>query len=273
VEALMAANDRSLCESVSPQADERGHPHPVRIGVIYRQAIATYCARFPIVAGAAIVVFVPLALLMTAITTWGERFNDNHPDELGLLVLSGTLVGSSVILFGSAFYAGLLDRVVGEHQHGHRRASILEVVRTLPYKRLVSAEVLLSIAVTAGLMLFVVPGLLLFTIFALVGPLITIEHRTTIGGFRRSMQLIRPVLLTAFVAVTLPVAIEHSIVHAIEHAILHQPSFLMVFVLTGFAAATVGAFVGLVEVTLAFALIHREVGTAPELRRPSSDAG
>ncbi|MGD9895110.1 MAG: hypothetical protein AB7N70_15150 [Dehalococcoidia bacterium] len=269
----MAADDQSLTERVSSQADERRHPQPVRIGVIYRQALATYFARFPMVAGAAVVVFVPLALLMTAITIWGARYNDGRPDEIGLLVFLATLVGTSVILFGSAFYAGLLDKVVGEHQHGHHRASVLEVMRTLPYKRLLSAEILLSIAVTAGMMLFVVPGLLLFTLFALVGPIITIEHRTTIGGFRRSMQLIRPVILSAFVAVTLPVIVEHSLVHAIVHAILHQPSFLVVFVLTGFAAATVGAFVGLVEVTLAFALIRREVASSPELRRRSSDTG
>jgi hypothetical protein len=127
--------------------------------------------------------------------------------------------------------------------------------------------------VTAGMMLFVVPGLLLFTLFSLVGPLITIEHRTATGAFRRSLHLIRPVVLIAFVAVTLPVVVEHGLVHAIVHAILHQPSFLAVFVLTGFAAATVGAFVGLVEVTLAFALIQREADTIADQHRHNGAAG
>jgi hypothetical protein len=260
----MATDDRSVADSLPFQADERHHPEPVRIGLLYRQALATYGARFPVVAGAAVAVFVPLALLTTAIETWGKRFRDDHPDGLGLLVFLATLIGTSVILLGSAFYAGLLDKVVGEHQHGHHRAPVLEVLRTLPYRRLVSVEILLALVVSAGLLLFVVPGLLLFTLFALVGPLITIEHRTAVGGFRRSIQLIRPVAVMAFVAVTLPVVLEHSLVHAIEHAALHRPSFLTVFVLTGLAAATVGAFVGLVEVTLAFPLIHREAAARGE---------
>jgi hypothetical protein len=71
--------------------------------------------------------------------------------------------------------------------------------------------------------------LLLFTLFSLVGPLITIEHRTAIGGFRRSLHLIRPVVL--------------------------------------------GAFVGLVEVTLAFALIQREADTMPDQHRNNRSAG
>jgi hypothetical protein len=157
VEAVMAADDRLPAESVSWKSDDRRDPQPIRIGVIYRRALATYWARFPIVAGAAVVVFVPLALLMTAITIWGARYKDDHPGEAGLLVFLATLVGTSVILFGSAFYAGLLDRVVGEHQHGHHREPVLDVMRTLPYKRLLSDEILLSIVVTAGMMLFVVP--------------------------------------------------------------------------------------------------------------------
>jgi hypothetical protein len=254
----MATEDRSVARSLPSQPNVRRHPAPIRVGTLYRRALATYFARFPVVAGAAVAVFVPLALLVTAIEIWATRFNEDHPNGVGLLVFLATLVGTSVILFGSAFYAGLLDKVVGEHQHGHDRTPLREVLRTLPYRRLVSAEVLLSIVVGAGLLFFVIPGLILFTLFALIGPLITIEHRTVVGGLRRSMQLVRPVAFTAFVAVTLPVVLEHAIVNEVEHAVLHQPSFLTLFVLTSFTAATVGAFVGLVEVTLAFALIHRE---------------
>jgi hypothetical protein len=69
--------------------------------------------------------------------------------------------------------------------------------------------------------------------------------------------------------VTLPVVLEHSLVHAIEHAVLHRPPFLTAFVLSSVLAATVAAFVGLVEVTLAFALIHREAATAQTPPGPS----
>jgi hypothetical protein len=261
----MATEDRRSVERGSlPQEHLPGEHHrppepvPVRVGALWRRALTTYLARFPIVAGAAVVVFVPLALLMTAITLWGQRYSDDHAGADGLLVFLATLVGTSVIVLGSAFYAGLLDKVVGEHQHGHQRESVGEILRTLPYRPLVAADLLLSLIVAAGLLLFVIPGLILFTLFALVGPLITIEGQTALGSFRRSFTLVQPVFVTAFVAVTLPVVLEHAFVHTIEHAVLHRPPFLTAFILSGFGAVTVAAFVGLVEVTLAFALLHRE---------------
>jgi hypothetical protein len=261
----MAPQDRrSLERGPLPTARLPGDHHrplqpvPVRVGALWRQALTTYRARFPIVAGAAVVVFVPLTLLMTAITIWGQRFDDDHAGADGLLVFLATLVGTSVIVLGSAFYAGLLDKVVGEHQHGHHREPVGEILRTLPYRPLVVADVLLALVVSAGLLLFVIPGLILFTLFALVGPLITIEGQTALGAFRRSATLIRPAFGTAFVAVTLPVVLEHAFVHTIEHAVLHRPPFLTAFILSGVGAVTVAAFVGLVEVTLAFALLHRE---------------
>ena len=77
----MAPEDRRSADRGSvPQAHRPGDHHqppkpvPVRVGALWRQALTTYRARFPVVAGAAVVVFVPLALLMTAITIWGQRF-------------------------------------------------------------------------------------------------------------------------------------------------------------------------------------------------------
>jgi hypothetical protein len=264
----MAPEDRrSAARGSVPQAHRPGGHHqpsasvPVRVGPLWRHALTTYRARFPVVAGAAVVVFVPLALLMTAITIWGQRFSADQAGGRGLLVFLATLLGTSVIVLGSAFYAGLLDKVVGEHQHGHHRESVSDILRTLPYRPLVAADLLLSVIVAAGLLLFVLPGVILFTLFALVGPLITIEGQTPLGAFRRSVTLIRPVFGIAFVAVTLPVVLEHAFVHTIEHAVLHRPPFLTAFILSGIGAVTVAAFVGLVEVTLAFALLHREAAT------------
>jgi hypothetical protein len=224
---------------------------------VYRRALRTYFARFPIVTGIAVAVYGPLAMLTTVIAQGGIRYNERHPDNLGLLVFFATTAGTSVVLFGSAFYAGFLDKVVGEHQHGHHRHTVGEILRTLPYRRLLAAELILTVATLVGLLLFVVPGLVVFTLFCLVGPLITIEGQTVLGAFRRSAQLIWPVFLMAFTAVTMPIVIEHSLAHSIEHYVLHHPGLLLAFVLHGLMAATVGAFVGLVEVTLTFMLIHR----------------
>jgi hypothetical protein len=229
----------------------------VRIGWLYRQALHTYRSRFPIVASVAVIVFVPLALLAVVFELWGERVNDEH-GTLGLLVSLGTFVVSSAIFFGSVFYAGFLDKVVGEHQHGHHWMPVGEIVRGLPYRRLILADIIVAFAVSVGLIVLVVPGLVIFSFLAIVGPLITIEDESVMGALRRSVRLIRPVFWTAFFAVTLPVILEHHLLHGIRHLVLHDPSFLTAFILTSLTTATVAAFVGLVEVTLAFALLHRD---------------
>jgi len=167
-------------------------PRSVRAGGLFRRALSTHRERFLVVAVAAVAVFAPLALASTAIERWSHAYHAAHGGRTSLALLLATLAGTSAVLFGTAFYAGLLDRIVGEHQHGHGRVSLGDTVRTLPYRRLIAANLLLALVVWAGLLLFVLPGLALLTLFALVGPLINIEHRTVPDAFRRSARLVRP---------------------------------------------------------------------------------
>lgn len=231
---------------------------PLRPHKVFRRALRTHRERFFLVAVAAIAVFAPLAVASTALERWSYRYHNDHGDGTSLSILIVTFAGTSAILFGSAFYAGLLDRIVGEHQHGHERHTVWHTLRSLPYRRLIAANILLAIVVSAGLLLFVIPGLILLTLFALVGPLINIEHQTVLGAFRRSAHLVRPVFLTAFLAITVPIEIEHGLEYWVEHFVLHRPNLIASFVLSGLAAATIGAFVGLVEVTLTYDLVMRD---------------
>ncbi|MGH2599437.1 MAG: hypothetical protein ACRDJ9_08630, partial [Dehalococcoidia bacterium] len=160
----------------------------------------------------------------------------------------------------------LLDQIVGEHQHGHERRPVLHVLRTLPYRRLIAASVLLAVIVSAGLLLFILPGLILFTLFALVGPLINIEQQTVLGAFKRSAQLIWPHFWLALIAVTLLVGLEQGVHHAVEEFIHERHSLIISFVLGGLFAATFGAAAGLVEVTLAYELVEEDV---PHHRTPA----
>ncbi len=73
-------------------------------------------------------------------------------------------------------------------------SSIGEIWTVLPLGRLVAADVVLAIATLVGLALFVVPGVIVFTLWSLVGPVITIEDRPVGSAFRRSWQLVRPLL-------------------------------------------------------------------------------
>src|SRR4029079_13461208 len=86
--------------------------------------------------------------------------------------------------------AAMLDAVVGHHLHGHERAHVWRVLRRLAWGRLLAADVILVAATTVGAALFVVPGVIVFTLFCLVGPLINIEQIGVAAAFRRSAALV-----------------------------------------------------------------------------------
>ena len=66
-------------------------------------------------------------------------------------------------MVGVVVYAGILDKVVGAHLHGHPRPQVARDLGVLPLGRLVVADVVLAVATLVGLALFVVPGVVVFT--------------------------------------------------------------------------------------------------------------
>lgn len=248
--------------SVSAGKAAAGHagttaPGPTAAEVV-RRALSTYRGRFAIVTGMAIVVFAPLGVIDAAVDLWAEHYRRDHGGAEGLAVFLPVLLGTSAVVFGSAFFAGLLDHVVGEHQHGHERHPIGHILRTLPYGRLIAANFLLSVITTIGLALFVIPGLIVFTLFCLVGPLITIERLRVLPAFRRSALLVRRHLWVALLVVAVPVLFETSAHHTLAEFVVGRESLLAAAVLGALFAATFGAIVGLTEVTLAYLLVEED---------------
>jgi len=228
---------------------------PLTLRRVLRGALATYRARFWVVAGIAVAVFGPAAAARAAATLWAEdsvRAGGWESILRGALVLAATLVAA----LGLTFYAGLLDRVVGAHRYGHRDRSIRWVLRTLPYGRLIAAD-LTFVALSAVGSVLVVPGLVFFTLFALVGPVITIEDRGVVDAFRRSAALVRHRFWLVLVAVTLPDLVEHAVVHEIAH-VLEGVSAAAAFTVAALVGASLLALIGLIEVTLAHELIAHE---------------
>ena len=214
-------------------------------------AIRTYRRRFGLIAGAALVVFGISAGIDVLFDVAGDWVGD-YPGILApLLVIAG------VATFGTTFFAGLLDRIVGEEERGHPRRSLREVVRPLPDWRLIGADVLLSLGAVVALLLLVVPGLIFYTFFSLVGPAVVMEDRGVFDGFRRSMRLVRGHFWLTLLLVTLPILVEEDVVHGIV-ALLGDAAPLLVFVVNALAGAAVGSVVALVEVTLAGRLAMRK---------------
>ena len=216
-------------------------------------ALRTYRERFWRVAGTAFVVFGAVAVIDAIAAV---LIVDHVHSPVGDAAAS--FAAGVFAMVGVVVYAGILDKVVGAHLHGHPDLSVREVWRVLPLGRLVVADVVLTIATLAGLALLVIPGVVLFTLWSLVGPVITIEDRSVRDALRRSWELVRGCFWLTFGLVTLPLKVEQSVLHAIHYTEIFEHPLVPAFLLNGLLGMVVGSFVGLVEVVLAYELIARK---------------
>jgi hypothetical protein len=111
-----------------------------------------------------------------------------------------------VSLAVGTLYQGMVVELVRDVQDGRLDASVGDLMRSvLPVLGpLIGAGILAGLGVGAGLVLFVVPGLILLTMWAVIAPVIVIERRGVFDAFGRSRQLVKdqgwPVFGTVVVA-------------------------------------------------------------------------
>jgi len=175
---------------------------------------------------------------------------------VGVLVV----IVQAVAALGLTFYAGLLDRLVGSVELGLAPPPLAGVFGTLPYLRLIVADLVVLIAVAVGTAALVVPGLLLFTLLVIVGPVIIREDRSVFDSLARSVRLIRPHFLLALFLLTLPLLIERELIDVLEVAIGHE-SVWQLFAAHFGVDMVFGVAIGLLEVALA----ERLVAASPRL--------
>src|SRR5580700_264181 len=155
-------------------------------------------------------VVVPALVIFGLDAIQGTFYTVVAVDHLGWESLAGTFVyGASTL--GLTFYAGMLERLVGSVERGEAPEPIGRVLRTLPWGRLLLAELVLIVVGTIAGALFLGPGLVVDTLFALVGPLINLLDSSVRDAFRRSISLVLPHFFLVFCFIALPVAIEHEI--------------------------------------------------------------
>ena len=105
----------------------------------------------------------------------------------------GPLLGSVVELFAAFLLQATLIKAVQDVRDGRADLSLGETVNAAtPYIWPVAgASILAGIAITIGLILLIVPGLFLITIWAVVIPVIVLERSGVFAAFGRSQQLVR----------------------------------------------------------------------------------
>jgi hypothetical protein len=160
----------------------------------------------------------------------------------------------AVAAFGLTFYAGLLDRLLGAIAIGSPLPRVAGVLRSLPYLRLLVAELAVFTIVTMASAVLLIPGLVAFTLFVVVGPLIVRSEISVVDALETSVRLVRPHFGLALFVLTVPLMIERELIDLIEVTIGHEAVW-QAFVAHFAVGVLFGVAIGLLEVALAHRLL------------------
>lgn len=156
---------------------------------------ATGRAHAGVLTLAALIVFIPLGLADVLDEELQGAFHDFDWSDMNagdiVLVFVAAFAHSLFALGGEVFFAGVVAAAVMATRAEGRQPRLRELARHLPYLRLIAVDLLYALAVAAGAILFIVPGVLALAWFALVGPVVEIEDARPVAAFRRSRALVR----------------------------------------------------------------------------------
>jgi hypothetical protein len=209
-------------------------------------------------------VLVPAAVIFGLEAFNGVFFTKIATGHHGLESVAGALVFGASSL-GLTFYSGMLERLVGSVERNEPAQPIPHVLRTLPWGRLLLAEVLIVVLSGIAAAAALLPGLAVDTLLALVGPLINLLDVRVPEALRRSVQLVWPHFILVFMMITLPLAIEHELLLLIKELVPHERT-LLIFLTSFLLGDVFGVALGLIEVTLAERLVRGAHGPGEDLR-------
>jgi hypothetical protein len=200
---------------------------------------------------------------------------------LVVAILNG-IAGSSLVLLlvaavagiaAGTLYQGMVVNLVRDVQDGRRDFSAGELLSSatpfiLP---LIGAGILAGLGIGIGLILFVVPGLILLTIWAVIAPVIVVEKSPVMAAFGRSRELVRGngwQVFGAIVVAFLIVIVGGIVFTAIAAAIADGPLLRIVF---SALASTITAPVSALVAAVIYFRLRAFEGT-PEPLAGGSDA-
>ena len=221
---------------------------------VLASAARVYVHSVLVVVPVAVVVFGAIDLALHGLGDWLE-----HPlqtSDLGTVafVIALLVVVLASSLFAEVLFAGLLDRVVEADLAGRPAPSIGAMVSGLPYRRLITADALVVGLGVLGLLLFVLPGLAVFTLLALAGPLVIVEGLGPWRAAIRSFQLLRRRPAAAVALVLVPALVVTWVEDMVTNSVEHWPAIVAVGAEVA-VNATLAAYAGLVLAVLARRLV------------------
>jgi hypothetical protein len=147
---------------------------------VFERIFAIYKDQFTLLIPAALVVFVPVALISGLIYA-------------GDVSIIGGLIVAAIATIATYWFQGMVVEAARDILDGRRDHSIGSLVQSVTpvIGPLIIAGILAGLGIGIGLLLLIVPGLFLLTIWAVIAPVIVIERRGAIDSFGRSRELVR----------------------------------------------------------------------------------
>jgi hypothetical protein len=149
------------------------------VGGVIRRVAHIYVDQAPVLMPAAAVVFVISGLLSAVLESTGS--------------LSALLLALVVSLVAETLFTGMVVELVADVQDGRRDSSAGQLLRAVTpvLGQLILVGIVVGIAVVVGLVVFIVPGLILLTIWSVFAPVIVLERPPGLAALSRSRELVR----------------------------------------------------------------------------------
>jgi ABC-type multidrug transport system fused ATPase/permease subunit len=147
---------------------------------VFERIFEIYRDQFTLLIPAALVVFVPVAIISGVI----------YAGDVGIL---GALIVAAIGTIATYWFQGMVVEAARDILDGRRDHTVGSLARSAAtvIGPLLVAGILAGIGIGIGLLLLIVPGLFLLTIWAVLAPVIVIERKDALGAFGRSRELVR----------------------------------------------------------------------------------
>jgi hypothetical protein len=147
---------------------------------VFERIFQIYRDQFTLLIPAALLVFVPVAILSGLIYA-------------GDISIFGALLVAAIATIATYWFQGMVVEAAEDILDGRRDHTVGSLVRSVApvIAPLIVAGLLAGIAVGIGLLLLIVPGLFLLTIWAVVAPVVVLERKGAIDAFGRSRELVK----------------------------------------------------------------------------------
>jgi hypothetical protein len=209
----------------------------VGIGAVLDEAWTLFTRFFLRFFVLALVVFAIVNLLFALIVEAIDADDGSTAFWLAILGLATAVIGTTW-LQGAFVYA------VQDARDGNFDATLGEVFRRVSPSilPLLVAGLLAGLGIVAGLILLIVPGLFLMTIWAVIAPVIVLEKRPPFGAFGRSRELVRGYGWTVFGIVIITGLLTGIASSILQAAFSFLPRFLELLIGGTIAQAIVAPF-------------------------------